>query len=127
MKVIDTGHKYELLTLDGDLVQTLTFVKRFDAEHPEKFPGNINAYPGTTIQSVVRALVDRITYLQNQIPHKNNPAIKQRLLEILWLLEDRVAERHGRDFDYRVEDMDQLPMCKHCGHVVCKELGNSKK
>lgn len=126
LKIIDPGHKYELLTLDGDLVQTLTFVKRTDPD-PSKFPGNFNAYPGTTIQSVVRCLIERIEYLQNQIPHKNNPAIREKFLEILWLLEDRAAERHGRDFDYRIEDMNQMPMCSHCGHVVCKELGNAKK
>ena len=127
MKVIDPGHQYELLTLDGDLRQTLTFVKRMDAEHPEKYPGNTSAYPGTTIQSVVRCLVERVDYLQNQIPHMNNVAIKQRFLEVLWLLEDRAAERHGREFGYRLEDMTEMPMCPHCGHVVCKELGNSKK
>lgn len=128
-KVIDPGHKYELLTLDGNarFRQFLTFVKRFDPEHPEKYPGNTEAYPGTNIQSVVHALIERIDYLQNQIPHKNNIAIRRKFLEILWLLEDRAAERHGRDFDYRPEDMDKMPMCKHCGHVVCPELGNCKR
>lgn len=126
-KVIDPGHKYELLTLDGDLVQTLTFVKRFDHTHPERYPGNTSAYPGTTLQSVIRCLIERIDYLQNQIPHRNNLAIKSSPLGCLWLLEDRAAERHGRDFDYRIEDMNQMPMCPHCGHVVCKELSNSKK
>lgn len=126
-RVIDPGHKYELLTLDGKMRQFLTFVKRTDPLDPKRFPGNFNSYPGTIIQSVIRCIINRIDYLQNQIPHKNNPAIRQRLLEILWLLEERAAERHGRDFDYRIEDMDKMPMCPHCGHVVCKELGNSKK
>ena len=126
-KVIDPGHKYELLTLDGKLRQTLTFVKRHDPKHPERFPGNKNSYPGTVIQSVVRCLINRIDYLQNQIPHKNNPAIRNYLMKILWLLEDRAAERHGYDFDYRIGDMDKMPMCKHCGHVVCKKLGNAKR
>ena len=127
MSVIDPGHKYLLLTLDGPPGQTLTFVKRMDEKDPSKYPGNTSAYPGTTIQSVVRCLIERVDYLQNQIAHKNNVAIRRKFLEILWLLEDRAAERHGRDFDYRPEDMDQMPMCSHCGHVVCNQLGNTKK
>ena len=124
-EILDPGHKYKLFTLDGELDQILTFVKRFDPEHPEKFPGNTEAYPGTTLQAVIRCLLNRVTYLQNQIPHNNNLAITSRLLECLWLLEDRAAERHGWSFDYRPEDMMKMPMCPHCGHVVCTELGNA--
>lgn len=126
-RVLDPGHRYELLTLDGDMRQTLTFVKRCDPEHPEKYPGNANAYPGTTLQSVIRCLVERVWYLQKQIPHKNNVAVLSKLLDCLWLLEDRAAERHGYSFDYRPEDMLEMPMCSHCGHVVCKELGNAHR
>ena len=120
--IIDPGHKYELLCLDGEINQNLTFVKRHDTEHPERFPGNTESYPGTTLQSVIRCLCDRIDYLQNQIPDGRNPAIKRKLEECIWLLEDRAAERHNNDFDFRVEDMLQMQMCKHCGHVVCKEF-----
>lgn len=122
--ILDPGHIFELLTLDGELAQTLTFVKRFDPERPKKFPGNANAHPGTTLQSVIRCLIHRIDYLQNQIPHSNNLAIREYLMRCLWLLEDRAAQRHGYSFDFRVEDMLEMPMCSHCGHVVCPELGN---
>lgn len=122
--VKDPGHVYELPHLDGEGSQTLTFVKRHDPAHPKRFPGNSNSHPGTTLQAVIRAMLERVEYLQNQIPHKNNLGVQVRLLEILWLLEDRAAERHGYDFDFRVGDMDKMPMCPHCGHVVCPELGN---
>lgn len=125
IKVIDPGHKYKLLTLDGRLNQTLTFVKRMDKKHPERFPGNTSKYPGTNIQSVLRCVIDRIDYLQNQIPHRNNVAIRQKLLDILWLLEDRAAERHGYDFDFIPTDMIAMPMCSHCGHVVCEKFKES--
>lgn len=124
-QVLDPGHHYELLTLDGDFVQHLRFVKRCDPEHPEKFPGNENAYPGTTLQSVIRCLIERIDYLQNQIPDKNNVAIREMFLRQLWLLEERAARRHQYSFEYRPEEMADLPMCPHCGHVVCHELGNA--
>lgn len=125
--IIDPGHKYELLTLDGEVEQILTFVKRCDLEHPERFPGNTNAYPGTTIQSVIRCLIERIDYLQNQIPDSNNLAVREMFLRQLWLLEERAARRHGYSFEYRPEDMDKMPMCPHCGHVVCHQLGNANK
>lgn len=125
VSVIDPGHKYELLSLDGDCRQTLTFVKRMDPEHPERFPGNKDAYPGTTMQSVIHCLIERIDYLQNQIPDGNNIPIRRMFLQQLWLLEERAARRHKYAFDYRPEEMDQLPVCPHCGHVVCPELGNA--
>lgn len=126
--VIDPGHCYELLTLDGNehkLPQTLLFVKRMDLLHPDKFPGNTSVNPGTTMQSVIRCLIERIDYLQNQIPDVNNIAIRGYLVSCLWLLEDRAARRHEWSFDYRPDDMMLMPMCPHCGHVVCPELGNA--
>src|SRR6188768_3781183 len=116
MEVIDPGHKYKLLTLDGQLEQVLTFVKRHDSQDPARFPGNTESYPGTTMQSVIRALLERMGYLQNQIPHPNNELVVRRLRECLWLLEARAAERHGYDFKaYSVEDIEKMPMCPHCG------------
>lgn len=100
----------------------LTFVKRFDPDHPERFPGNTSAYAGTTLQSVIRALMSRVRYLDAQIKHPNNSVVIGLLAQCLWLLEDRAAKRHGLDFDYRVEDMEEMPMCSHCGHVVCKQF-----
>lgn len=120
--VKDTGHAYELPNLDGDGSQLLRFVKRFD---PQKYPGNADAYPGTTLQTVMRCLIERVKYLDNQIPCPNNGAVVSRLIECLWLLEERAAARHGYSFDYRPGDMLEMPMCGHCGHVVCKELGNA--
>lgn len=127
IKIVDAGHVYELLTLDGKGPQVLTFVKRCDQAHPERFPGNTDAFEGTNLQSVIRCLIDRIGYLDNQISHRNNGAVARKLAECLWLLEDRAAERHGYSFDYRVEDMVAMPMCSHCGHVVCPLLRNTVK
>lgn len=123
--IIDPGHIYKLLTLDGDLEQTLTFVKRCDLDHPERFPGNFNAHPGTTLQSVIRCLIERVDYLQNQIPDRNNEAVRVKLLDCLWLLEERAARRHQYAFDFHPSEMASVPMCPHCGHVVCPELGNA--
>lgn len=40
------------------------FVKR-EGEH---FPGNVGHYPGTTMQEVLRVLIDRAKYVNSQIP-----------------------------------------------------------
>jgi hypothetical protein len=120
IKIIDPGHKYKLLTLDGDLDQTLTFVKRHDEKNPERFPGNKNSYPGTTIQSVLRAVLDRIVYLQNQIPCPENISIINNIHNSLYLLEVRAAQRHG----FNGNSISQYQasygkLCETCGHTKC--------
>jgi len=134
MKIVDPGHTYELEWLDGkpfpgtyyvDGVLTytnpsrLTFVKREGA----KYPGNAGSYPGTNMQEVLRALIDRIKYLDAQIRHDYNAFVLQNLRSSLFWLERRAAELKGirnwpstSDFDR----MEELPFCKTCGHTFCK-------
>jgi hypothetical protein len=126
VKVVDPGHVYELEWLDGEpdtlvTVDTLTFVKR---EGPG-YPGNVGRHSGTTIQEVLRALIDRMKYVDNQIPHLDNKRTLQSLRFAILFLEMRAAERHGREltvnqcpelFD-RIED---LPVCPKCLHIGCE-------
>ena len=65
--ILDNGHKYQLHYIDGEYPQVLQFVKRYDENNPKKYPGNFSRYPGTTLQSVIRVLIDRLYYLQNQV------------------------------------------------------------
>src|SRR5687768_16784057 len=95
MRVLDKGHEYELGSLDGDYVQRLRFVKRYDPVDPSKFPGNVNSYPGTTLQMVIRALLNRVRYLQGQKWCVENVLITFFLRASVWLLELRAARRHG--------------------------------
>ena len=112
-KILDPGHKYELLTLDGKMVQTLTFVKRFDPKRPEKFPGNKNAYAGTTLQSVLQACCNRIRYLDNQIPCLENQVILNKLQEALMMLEQRAATRHGMTISaMRLDSFEFAKLCQ---------------
>lgn len=129
MKVIDPGHCYELDFLDGepevvcddqDLTELhenrLTFVKREGAG----YPGNVGHHPGTNLQEVLRAMIERVKYLDSQIPHVNNSGILVNLRHSLWLLEQRAAERHGRPFDLSwAAGIEELPTCQHCGHIGC--------
>lgn len=119
MKILDVGHRYELLCLDGNKRQVLQFVKRWDKD-PTKFPGNANSYPGTTMQDVLHCLCNRIRYLNNQIPCIENELILRNLQESIFLLEQRAASRHGISLPkVSVEWFEFAKLCPHCGHTVC--------
>lgn len=123
MEVIDPGHKYELAAFDthGLIVcQPLQFVKRNDP--PEKYPGNDSAYPGTQIQEVLRALINRVQYVDNQIHCTQTSKVESNLLQSLWLLEHQHCERHGMPDAMEIVDVgtvDTVPFCPTCGHIIC--------
>lgn len=126
MKVIDPGHEYDLDWLDGtpftDRVpeSRLIFVKR----EGDKYPGNKGHHPGTNIQEVLRVLIDRIEYLNNQNYHETNSHVIQNLRAAIYWLEYRAAERHYRQIDFIAkfgeEDCIELAKtCPKCGHIGC--------
>jgi len=116
MKVLDPGHDYLLDNLDGDEKTRLTFVKR----EGEMYPGNESAYEGTNMQEVLRALIDRCCYVNNQITAGETINAAWHLRQAFVLLELRAARRHGRELDgVDIRIMEKLPVCKKCGHVGC--------
>lgn len=116
MKTLDPGHRYLVDSYDGGKPFEITFMKR----EGKGYPGNVGHHSGTNCQELLRVLIDRIMYLNRQIAHKNNVASLRKLREVLWLFEDRAAERHGVGFDYYPAEIDTVPHCIVCGHVVCK-------
>lgn len=118
MKVVDPGHLYELATLDGDSPPLfLTFVKR----KGEGYPGNVGSHPGTTTQEVLRALIERTEYVDNQIPDHANVALLDCLRDAIWHLEERAARRHGRPFNVVSQPgIENLPTCGKCHHIGCE-------
>lgn len=133
MKVIDPGHHYLLGQLDAVLgaefapgwpggfvipgQANLIFVKR----EGDDYPGNDGLHPGTTCQEVIRALIDRVKYLDNQIHDDRNARIIRNLRECIWIFETRAADRHlrnwsiGGDLDF----IEFLPTCSKCLHIGC--------
>ncbi len=109
MKVIDAGHWYELQRFDiapsESQVETLVFVKRYGPG----YPGNLTSHSGTLIQEVLRALIDRIKYVHNQIPAPENIEVLKYFRHSLFLLEKRAAQRHGKELiiisDVEIEDL----------------------
>ena len=117
MKILDPGHDYELDVLDGDFKIQLTFVKRVG----KRYPGNATSYPGTNLQEVLRALIDRCQYVNRQIPCWETNRTTGLLRKALHQLESRAARIHGRkllDVDKTI--IEKMPTCKKCGHIGCK-------
>jgi hypothetical protein len=116
MQVKDPGHEYLFdLTLDGDAPQYLMFVKR----EGEGYPGNVGHHPGVTSQEVIRALIDRAEYVNNQIPCPETAASIELLKMVIYLYEKRAALRHGRPINFTVDEAAAGPGCFYCGHVGC--------
>lgn len=120
-RIVDPGHRYELTSLDGDFHQELTFVKR----EGDKFPGNKGHHPGTTMQSVIRCLIDRMRYLDRQTRIMRSWSVENKIIifylkSCLWLLEARAARRHKKAYFHGLLFAEKKIMCPHCGHTVCE-------
>jgi len=85
--VLDPGHRYELQGNKGGRSKVLEFFK--DAEI------NGDGYDGTTIQEVLRALIERVLFLDAQVSGGGTLSFvgvwRTQILE----LEVRAAGRHG--------------------------------
>lgn len=114
MDVIDAGHKYVLRHLDGYGTETLTFVKR----EGEGYPGNVGHYEGTTMQEVLRVLIDRAKYVNAQIPCEETEAGIIHMREAIRQFELRAARRHGRMLSAPLT-IEDAPTCAKCGHIGC--------
>lgn len=119
MNIIDPGHVYALNSLDTaglDLPVILKFVKR---EGPG-YPGNVGHHSGTTTQEVLRALIDRTKYVDNQIPDSHNTKVLYHLRSAIFALEMRAAERHDRLLAlFDISKIEDIPYCEKCGHIGC--------
>ena len=107
MKVLDAGHQYEFSSFDGGEPQVLTFVKRNDPA--DKYPGNEDAYPGTQMQEVLRALIERCQYLEGQIPCPETRGVIENCRDSIWLLESRHARRHNGELTMGRDAIEQKP------------------
>lgn len=120
MRVIDPGHIYEVDVLDGisqpTFRQIITFVKR----EGKGYPGNVGYHPGTNLQEMWRSDIDRLKYLNRQIPWDGNNLIIWDLRRAIQRLEMRAAERHGREWVNPTTDLiEQIETCRFCGHIAC--------
>lgn len=109
MEVIDAGHKYKLKNLHYHTYSELQFYKDPDIN------GSLEQQ-GTNCQEVIRALINRVEFLDNQKPWEGNKVILQHLRETLALFEARAIIRKV-DKGLLIES---LPVGSD-GHLIIKE------
>ena len=120
MKVIDAGHLYELQMYSPVGEASKPFTKDYITYFKkigENFPGNAGkAYSGVNCQEVLRVLIDRCKYLNNQKPCSETMEIISLLREALYQFEFRAARVKGALLPPIINIEDVLP-CDKCGHI----------
>lgn len=94
MKVITEGHKYELMCFDppqsGNDIQNIQFIEKVSIDDKGTLKTLNN---GTTNEEVLEMLINRMKYLQNKFPCKENAIVITKLEESLMWLEQRTKNR----------------------------------
>jgi hypothetical protein len=99
MRVIRDGHRYVLENFENkdEQGQVLQFIEK------EPIPnggGKMQTiFDGTTNEDVLQVLIDRISYLQDKFPCKENACCITHLQEGLHWLEARTADRLRRSVE----------------------------
>ena len=94
MIVKQEGHINELKNFETDGSQTITFVKKGPAS--EGSTEMITEIPGTTNEEVLKALINRMQYLNTKFYSRENSIVITRLEEALMWLGKRTADRIER-------------------------------
>lgn len=102
MKVITEGHAYELDHFENYgfqelAVQKLQFIHKEPISPGSKELETVN--DGTTNEEVLRVLIDRMNYLQEKFPCRENAIVITKLEESLMWLNKRTADRKARNVE----------------------------
>lgn len=131
MLILDPGHLYSLHQLQGYTITRGKFnnLTSYQAEEPEtqtvrfvkrvgpKFPGNeAPGYSGTTLQELLRVLINRTIYLNEQESSWHNIVCLTLYRLAMNLLEHRAAKRHRRKFRF-IYNIEQLAFNSDDGHI----------
>lgn len=98
MKVLTEGHKYVAANFEnpeeGQLIQ---FIERVPREENSSELTTVN--DGTTNEELLEVLVDRITYLNNKFPCRENSIVITHLQDAQNWLERRTRDRQKRNVE----------------------------
>ena len=91
------GHTYEMSNFENkdNEGQTLQFIHKEPNENNEL----ITISDGTTNEEVLEVLIDRMNYLQNKFPCRENALVITKLEESLMWLEKRTSDRLKRNVE----------------------------
>lgn len=95
MKVLEPWHKYELEHLDWEWKTILQFVDRNHWTDKEWINN----------QELIRVLIDRITFLDNEIHWELNQTMITYLKKIILLHEMRALERKYEKWQIKIENI----------------------
>lgn len=99
MKVLTEGHKYELENFENRLFkgQELQFIQKEPSKNDATILTTIS--DGTTNEEVLAVLIDRLNFLNNKFPcRENSIAITHIETALLWL-NKRTADRIARNVE----------------------------
>ena len=121
MKVLDPGHSYQVDVYPHDprlgvlpfAIQKIDFVKKVGENYPGNHPPE---HPGTNLQELLRVLINRLEYLNNQNSADENLDTLSHLRLSLYLNEKRAARLKGIKF-LNTPHIEELQPCKICGHI----------
>lgn len=99
MKVITEGHTYELGNFEEK--ESKGQVIQFICKEPKESGSTefITVNDGTTNEEIIEMLVDRLLYLQNKFPCRENAIAITKLEESLMWLNKRTADRLKRNVE----------------------------
>jgi hypothetical protein len=112
MKIITEGHKYELESFEGRNPQVIQFIEKVSAEeyqslNPFAVVNNgtqlYTINDGTTNEELLAVLIDRLTFLNNKFPCRQNALAITKLQEAEFWLENRTKERLKRGVEGKHE------------------------
>lgn len=98
MIILTPGHCYELDNFeDKSKTQILQFIfKEPSVEDPSKL---VTRRDGTTNEEVLEMLIDRMKFLQDKFPCRENAIVITKLEECLMWLNKRTADRMKRNVE----------------------------
>ena len=89
------GHQYKLANMDNtNVFQDLIFITKEPTD--KATPELVTTVDGTTNEEVLAMLIDRMKYLQNMFPCRENAIVITKLEESLMWLEKRTKDRLNR-------------------------------
>lgn len=99
MKVKIEGHAYELSNFENkeNEGQILQFIHKIPVE--EGSPELVTVSDGTTNEELLEVLINRMNYLQNKFPCRENAIVITKLEESLMWLNKRTSDRIKRNVE----------------------------
>ncbi len=118
MRVIDPGHVYELENYRAEEAvsqglerQRISFVKR----RVPADPGRVDLRDGTNCQELLKVLINRVLFLDQEARHPMNRVLLLCLRRALVLFETRALERKVEKHTLLPETLDYS---SHDGHLT---------